>query len=179
MDGLVSACRDEYLATPCRLRSQSVSPSMLEEYKKFALRGNVVDMAVGIIIGAAFGTVVQSLVNDVLMPPLGLITGNIDFANLFVVLKDGTPEAPYATLQAAREAGAVTINLGVFVNAVISFLIVTYAVFLLVRYINRLREPDEGPPPPPSVKKCPHCVSDVPVQATRCPHCTSDLPAAE
>jgi large conductance mechanosensitive channel len=151
---------------------------MLEEYKKFAIRGNVIDMAVGIIIGAAFGTVVQSLVKDVLTPPLGLLTGGTDFTNLFVVLKGGTPEAPYATLQAAQDAGAVTINLGTFVNAVISFLIVSFAVFLLVRYINQLREPDEGPAPPPTIKKCPYCVSDVPIQATRCPHCTSELPEA-
>jgi large conductance mechanosensitive channel len=154
-------------------------PPMLEEYKKFAIRGNVIDMAVGIIVGAAFGTVVQSLVKDVLTPPLGLLTGGVDFENLFVVLREGTPEAPYATLQAARDAGAVTVNVGVFINAVISFLIVTFAVFLLVRYINQLREPDEGPPPPKSIKKCPHCISDVPIQATRCPHCTSDLPTAE
>ncbi|WP_103020167.1 large conductance mechanosensitive channel protein MscL [Salinibacter altiplanensis] len=152
---------------------------MLEEYKKFALRGNVIDMAVGIIVGAAFGTVVQSLVNDILTPPLGLLTGGVDFANLFVVLQEGTPEAPYATLQAAQNAGAVTINVGVFINALISFLIVSFAVFLMVRYVNQLREPDEGPPPPKSIKKCPHCVSDVPIQATRCPHCTSDLPAPE
>jgi len=152
---------------------------MFEEYKKFAIRGNVIDMAVGIIIGAAFGTVVQSLVKDVLTPPLGLLTGGTDFANLFVVLREGTPEAPYATLQAAQSAGAVTINVGMFINALISFLIVTFAVFLLVRYINQLREPDEGPPPPKTIKKCPHCVSDVPVQATRCPHCTSDLPEPE
>jgi len=152
---------------------------MLEEYKKFAVRGNVIDMAVGIIIGAAFGTVVQSLVKDVLTPPLGLLTGGTDFTNLFFVLQDGTPEAPYATLQAARDAGAVTINVGVFVNAIISFLIVSFAVFLLVRYINQMREPDEGPPPPKTIKKCPHCISDVPIQATRCPHCTSDLPEPE
>jgi len=152
---------------------------MLEEYKKFALRGNVIDMAVGIIIGAAFGTVVQSLVKDILTPPLGLLTGGVDFANLFVVLQEGTPEAPYATLQAAQNAGAVTINVGMFVNALISFLIVSFAVFLMVRYINQLREPDEGPPPPKTIKKCPHCISDVPVQATRCPHCTSDLPEPE
>ncbi len=151
---------------------------MLEEYKKFAIRGNVVDMAVGIIIGAAFGTVVQSLVKDVLTPPIGLLTGNTDFTNLFLVLREGTPEAPYATLQAAQEAGAVTINVGLFVNAVISFLIVSGAVFVLVRYINQLRAPDEGPAPPKTIKKCPYCVSDVPVQATRCPHCTSELPEA-
>jgi len=153
--------------------------SMLEEYKKFAVKGNVIDMAVGIIVGAAFGTVVQSLVRDVLTPPLGLLTGGADFENLFVVLREGSPEAPYATLQAAQNAGAVTINVGVFINALISFLIVTFAVFLLVRYINQLREPDEGPPPPASVKKCPHCISDVPTQATRCPHCTSELEVAE
>ncbi len=152
---------------------------MLEEYKKFAIRGNVIDMAVGIIIGAAFGTVVQSLVKDVLTPPLGLLTGGADFANLFLVLKEGTPEAPYTTLQAAQSAGAVTINAGAFVNALISFLIVTFAVFLLVRYINQLREPDEGPPPPKTIKKCPYCVSDVPIQAIRCPHCTSELAGSE
>jgi len=149
---------------------------MLEEYKKFAIRGNVIDMAVGIIIGAAFGTVVQSLVKDVLTPPLGLLTGGTDFTNLFVVLKEGTPEAPYATLQAAQDAGAVTINLGTFVNAVFSFLIVSFAVFLLVRYINQVREPEEGPAPPPTIKKCPYCVADIPIKASRCPHCTSELP---
>lgn len=148
---------------------------MLDDFKAFAIRGNVIDMAVGIIIGAAFGTIVQSLVRDVLTPPLGLLVGNTDFSNLFVVLRQGTPEAPYATLQAAHEAGAVTINVGTFINAVISFLIVSFAVFLLVRYINRLREPDKGPPSPKTVKKCPHCISDVPIQATRCPHCTSEL----
>lgn len=149
---------------------------MLEEYKKFAVRGNVVDMAVGIIIGAAFNGVVQSLVKDVLTPPLGLLMGDVDFENLFVVLREGTPAAPYATLEAARSAGAVTINLGVFINAAISFLIVTFAVFLLVRYLNRLREPATAPEPvAPSVKKCTFCLSDVPVGATRCPHCTSSL----
>jgi large conductance mechanosensitive channel len=152
---------------------------MLDEFKKFAVRGNVIDMAVGIIIGAAFGSIVQSLVTDVLTPPLGLLTGNVDFANLFVVLQEGTPPAPYATLQAAQEAGAVTINYGIFLNTVVSFIIVAFAVFLLVRYINRLREPDEGPPTPPTVKKCPYCVSDIPIQATRCPHCTSDIEAAD
>ena len=152
--------------------------SILEEYQKFAVRGNVVDMAVGIIIGAAFNGVVQSLVKDVLTPPLGLLMGDADFTNLFVTLREGTPAAPYATLEAARSAGAVTVNLGVFINSAISFLIVTFAVFLLVRYINRLREPETAPEPAaPTVKKCPHCASDVPVAATRCPHCTSDLPA--
>lgn len=153
---------------------------MLEEYKKFAIRGNVVDMAVGIIIGAAFNGVVQSLVKDVLTPPLGMLMGDVDFRNLFVVIRDGTPEPPYATLEAAQSAGAVTLNLGVFVNAAISFLLVTFAVFLLVRYINRLREPDAAPEPAaPKIKKCPYCVSDVPLAATRCPHCTSELPKEE
>ena len=152
---------------------------MLKEFKEFAVRGNVIDMAVGIIIGAAFGTVVQSLVKDVLTPPLGLLAGGVDFTNLFVVLKAGTPEGPYATLEAARSAGAVTMNLGVCVNAIISFVLVSFAVFLLVRYINLLREPDSGPEPPATIKKCPHCVSDVPIQATRCPHCTSELEPTE
>lgn len=155
---------------------------MLDEYKTFALRGNVVDMAVGIIIGAAFNGVVQSLVKDVLMPPLGLLLGDVDFQNLFVVLQGGTPEGPYATLEAAQSAGAVTVNVGVFLNTAVSFLIVSFAVFLLVRYINRLREPKPAPesePPPepvaPTVKKCPYCVSDIAMAATRCPHCTADL----
>lgn len=104
------------------------------------------------------------------------MTGGADFANLFVLLREGTPEPPYATLQAVQEAGAVTINVGTFINAVISFLIVSFVVFGLVRYINQLRAPDEGPAPPKTIKKCPYCVSDVPVQATRCPDCTSELP---
>lgn len=149
---------------------------MLEEYKTFAIRGNVVDMAVGIIIGAAFNGVVQSLVKDVLTPPLGLLMGDVDFANLFIVLSEGTPAAPYATVEAAQSAGAVTINVGTFMNSLVSFLIVSFAVFLLVRYINRLREPSAAPEPAaPTVKKCPFCVSDVPAGATRCPHCTSEL----
>jgi large conductance mechanosensitive channel len=150
---------------------------MLEEYKKFAIRGNVVDMAVGIIIGAAFNGVVQSLVKDLLTPPLGLLMGDVDFTNLFVVLREGTPAAPYATLEAAQSAGAVTLNLGIFTNSLVSFAIVSFAVFVLVRYINRLREPETAPEPAaPTVKKCPYCVTDVPLSATRCPHCTSDLP---
>lgn len=150
---------------------------MLEEYKKFAIRGNVVDMAVGIIIGAAFNGVVQSLVKDLLTPPLGLLMGDVDFKNLFVVLREGTTPGPYPTLEAAQSAGAVTLNLGVFVNSLVSFAIVSFAVFLLVRYINRLREPAMAPEPAAStVKKCPYCVSDVPLSATRCPHCTSKLP---
>lgn len=150
---------------------------MFEEYKKFAIRGNVVDMAVGIIIGAAFNGVVQSLVEDILMPPLGLLMGDINLSNLFLVLREGASPAPYASLEAAQSAGAVTLNVGMFVNAAVSFFIVTFAVFLLVRYINRLREPTSSPEPvAPTIKKCPYCVSDVPAAATRCPQCTSELP---
>lgn len=122
---------------------------MLEEFKKFALKGNVLDMAVGIIIGAAFGTIVQSLVNDVLMPPLGLLLGGADFTDLFVTLRQGTVPGPYATLAAAQEAGAVTVNYGVFLNAVISFLIVAFAVFFLIRSFNKLRRTEAAAPAPP------------------------------
>ncbi len=123
---------------------------MLKEFKEFAIKGNVVDMAVGIIIGAAFGTIVQSLVNDVIMPPVGLALGNVDFSNLFVILKEGVPPGPYAALADAETAGAVTINYGLFINTVISFVIVAFAVFILVKNINRLkREQEEAPPAPP------------------------------
>ena len=123
---------------------------MLKEFREFAIKGNVVDMAVGIIIGAAFGTIVQSLVNDVIMPPIGLVLGNVDFSNLFVVLKQGVPPGPYAALVDARTAGAVTINYGAFINTVVSFLIVAFAVFILVKNINRLkRQQEEAPPAPP------------------------------
>jgi large conductance mechanosensitive channel len=122
---------------------------MLKEFREFAMRGNVVDMAVGIIIGAAFGTIVQSLVNDVIMPPIGLVLGNVDFSNLFVVLKEGTPQGPYPALSDAAKAGAVTINYGKFLNTIISFLIVAFAVFILVKNINKLRQEKELAPPPP------------------------------
>jgi large conductance mechanosensitive channel len=149
---------------------------MLKEFKEFAVRGNVIDMAVGIIIGAAFTTVVQSLVKDILMPPLGLLTSEIDFANAFLVLKEGTSPGPYATLQIAQDAGAVVVRYGTFFNAVISFTLVSFAVFLLVRYINKLKSPQKTPEPvSPTVKKCPFCISDIAVEATRCPHCTSEL----
>lgn len=149
---------------------------MWQEFKTFAVRGNVIDMAVGIIIGAAFTSVVQSLVNDLLMPPLGLLTGGIDFSNAFWVLHEGSPPAPYATLQAARDSGAVVLHYGNFLNAVISFAIVAFAVFLLVRYINKLKSPKQSPEPvAPTIKKCPYCYSDIAVQATRCPNCTSEF----
>lgn len=129
---------------------------MLEEFKKFAVKGNVMDMAVGIIIGAAFGTIIQSLVNDVLMPPIGLLLGGVDFGDLFITLQQGTAPGPYATLAAASEAGAVTINYGVFVNALVSFLIVAFAVFMVVRAFNRLQRKEEeepAPPPEPSAEE--------------------------
>lgn len=149
---------------------------MLKEFKEFAIKGNVVDMAVGIIIGAAFTGVVQSLVKDVMMPPLGLFIGGVDFSDFFIVLKEGTIPPPYATMAAAQKAGAVTLNYGVFFNTLISFLIVSFAVFILIRYINKLKRPEQKPEPViPSVKKCTYCFSDIPVEATRCPHCTSEL----
>jgi large conductance mechanosensitive channel len=152
---------------------------MLKEFKEFAMRGNVVDMAVGIIIGAAFGTIVNSLVADVIMPPIGLLLGNIDFSNLFVVLKEGAKApAPYESLAAAKAAGATSINYGVFINTVITFLIVAFAVFLMIRGINKLRRQQEAPPPVPTTKECVHCFSTIPIKATRCPHCTSELKAA-
>ncbi|HYG13326.1 MAG TPA: large conductance mechanosensitive channel protein MscL [Methylophilaceae bacterium] len=120
---------------------------MLKEFKNFAMRGNVIDMAVGIIIGASFGTIVKSLVDDVIMPPIGLLLGNVDFSDLFIVLKEGATAAPYATVEAAKEAGAVTLNYGMFINNVVSFLIVAFAVFLLIRAINRMQKPVEPAPP--------------------------------
>jgi large conductance mechanosensitive channel len=147
---------------------------MLKEFKAFAMRGNVIDLAVGIIIGGAFGTIVKSLVDDVIMPPIGLALGNVDFADLFMLLKAGAKSPPpYATLAEAQAAGAVTVNYGVFVNAVITFLIVAFSVFLLVRAANRLK-PQEAPAAP-TTKECPYCRMAVPVAATRCPHCTSEL----
>ena len=150
---------------------------MLKEFKEFAMRGNVVDMAVGIIIGAAFGTIVKSLVADVIMPPIGLLLGNVDFTNLFLVLKAGEVAAPYAALTDAQAAGAVTINYGVFVNTILSFIIVAFSVFLLIRYINKLKKQEEAPPAAPTTKDCPHCFSAIPIKATRCPQCTSELGA--
>jgi large conductance mechanosensitive channel len=150
---------------------------MLKEFKEFAMRGNVVDMAVGIIIGAAFGTIVNSLVQDVIMPPIGLLLGNIDFSNLFLVLKDGKVAGPYETVALAKAAGAVTINMGIFINTVISFVIVAFAVFLLVKMINKLRRQTEAPPAVPTTKECTYCFSTIPIKATRCPSCTSELKA--
>jgi len=148
---------------------------MLKEFKEFALRGSVVDMAVGIIIGVAFGAIVNSLVVDVIMPPIGLLLGKVDFSNLFLVLKEGTPGGPYASLAGAREAEAVTLNLGVFINTLINFFIIALAIFLVIRQINRLKRKAEAVEAQPATKNCPYCLSSIPIQATRCPFCTSTL----
>ncbi len=148
---------------------------MFKEFKEFAMRGNVVDMAVGIIIGGAFGTIVKSLVADVIMPPVGLLMGGVDFSDLFLTLKEGAQAGPYATLALAQEAGAVTISYGIFLNSVISFLIVAFAVFLLIRSINKLQAEEEEAPADPTTKECPFCLSEVAIKATRCPNCTSEL----
>jgi len=148
---------------------------MFKEFKEFAMKGNVVDMAVGIIIGLAFGAIVNSLVADVFTPPIGLLLGNVDFSNLFVVLKAGSTPGPFASLAEAQKAGAVTINYGVFINTIISFLIVAFAVFLLVRGINKLKRKEEAPPAEPTTKECPHCLSTIPIKATRCAYCTSEI----
>jgi large conductance mechanosensitive channel len=152
---------------------------MLKDFKEFAMRGNVVDMAVGIVIGAAFGTIVKSLVDDVLMPPIGLLLGNVDFSNLFIMLKEGTKAVgPYASLAAAKAAGAVTLNLGIFINTIISFIIIAFAVFLVIKGINRLQREKEAPPAEPITKECPFCFSTIPLKASRCPHCTAELGTA-
>jgi large conductance mechanosensitive channel len=151
---------------------------MLKEFKDFAMKGNVLDMAVGIIIGAAFGTIIGSLVADVIMPPIGLLLGNVDFANLFWVLKEGKVAGPYASLAAAKAAGAVSINIGVFINTVINFIIVAFAIFLLVRNVNRMKRKEEAPPSVPTTKECPRCFTTIPIKASRCPHCTSELKTA-
>lgn len=151
---------------------------MLKEFKSFAMRGNVIDMAVGIIIGAAFGSIVGTLVSDVIMPPIGLLLGNVDFSNLFIVLKEGTTAGPYATVAAAKGAGAVTLNYGLFLNTVVNFLIVAFAIFFLIRGMNALKKKEEAPPAVPTTKECPHCLSTIPIKATRCGHCTSELSAA-
>jgi large conductance mechanosensitive channel len=149
---------------------------MLKEFREFAVKGNVLDMAVGIIIGAAFGKIVSSLVEDVIMPPIGLLLGKVDFSNLFISLNG----QPYPTVAAAKAAGAATINYGLFLNNIISFVIVAFAVFLMVKLVNRLRREAKGEEPPadPTDKECPFCCSKVPLKATRCAHCTSQLEQA-
>jgi large conductance mechanosensitive channel len=151
---------------------------MFKEFKEFAMRGNVVDMAVGIIIGGAFGLIVKVLVSDVIMPPIGILMGGVDFTDLFFILKEGATAGPYASLAAAKEAGAVTINYGIFANTVLSFLIVAFAVFLLIRGINRLKNEEEAPEEEPTTKDCSFCFTSIPIKASRCPQCTSQLEAS-
>jgi large conductance mechanosensitive channel len=150
---------------------------MFKEFKAFVMRGNVLDLAVGIVIGAAFGTIVKSLVDDVIMPPVGLALGDVDFADLFVLLREGPKAAaPYASLADAHAAGAVTINYGVFINNLVTFVIVAFAVFLVVRTANRLRPPEAAEAP--NTKDCQYCRMPIPVGASRCPQCTSELRSA-
>jgi len=148
---------------------------MLKEFREFAMRGNVVDMAVGIIIGAAFGAIVKSLVDDVIMPPIGLLLGSVDFSDLFITLKQGAATGPYATLELAKKAGAVTLSYGAFFNTIISFLIVAFSVFMLVKGMNELKRQQEAAPAAPTTKECPHCLSTIPIKAIKCAHCTSNL----
>lgn len=143
---------------------------MLKEFKDFALRGNVLDLAVGVIIGAAFGKIIASFVSDILMPPFGLLLGKVNFTNLFISLNG----VKYKTLEAAQTAGAPTINYGLFINNVIDFVIVAFVIFLVIRAINRMQKPAPTTAEP-TTKPCPHCISDIPIAATRCPHCTSQL----
>ena len=154
---------------------------MLNDFKTFIMRGNVVDLAVGVIIGAAFGAITKSLVDDVIMPPIGLLLGGIDFSNMFAVLREGATPGPYATLEAAKEAGAVTVNYGLFITSVVTFLIVAFAVYLLVKAVNRLHRPARRAPAtrprpaeaPVSTKDCPECAMAIPLAARKCPHCTT------
>ncbi len=145
---------------------------MLKEFKEFAMRGNVVDMAVGIVIGTAFGLIVKSLVDDVIMPPVGLLLGNIDFSNLFLVLREGATAGPYPSVAAAKQAGATTLNYGLFINTIINFIIISFAIFLVVKGMNRLKREKAVDP---TTKECPFCWSTIPIKASRCPFCTSNL----
>ena len=148
---------------------------MFKEFREFAVKGNMVDMAVGIVIGAAFGTIITSLVSDIIMPPIGLLLGTVDFSSLFMVLKEGKVAAPYASLADAKAAGAVTLNYGVFINTIVSFLIVGFAVFLVVKNVNRMKKEEQAPPAVPTTKECPFCLSVIPIKAVKCGNCTSEL----
>jgi large conductance mechanosensitive channel len=149
--------------------------AVVKEFKEFAVKGNVVDMAVGIIIGAAFGTIVASLVSDIIMPPIGMLLGNVDFSNLFLVIREGSQAGPFATLAAAKAAGAVTLNYGLFINTIINFLIVAFAIFIMVKQINRMKREQVAPVASPTTKECPHCFTMINIKAVRCPNCTSSL----
>jgi large conductance mechanosensitive channel len=148
---------------------------MFKEFKEFAMRGNVLDMAIGIIIGVAFGAIVQSLVKDVIMPPIGILLGNVDFSNLFIVLKHGATPGPYASLAQAQAAGAVSINYGIFINTIINFIIVAFSIFLVIRTMNKLKREKPVPAAEPTTKECPFCHTMIPIKAVRCPNCTSDV----
>jgi large conductance mechanosensitive channel len=145
---------------------------MIDEFKKFILRGNVIDLAVGVIIGGAFGAISKSLVDDVIMPPLGLLLGKVDFGNMFVTLKDGTTPGPYATLEAAKAAGAVTLRYGAFMNTIVVFLLTAWVIFLIIKASNKLRAPET---PEVTTRECPRCLTAIPMKASRCPACTSEV----
>ncbi len=147
---------------------------MMKEFTEFAMRGTVIDMAIGVIIGAAFGKIVSSLVNDIFMPPIGLVLGRVNFSDLFINLSD----KPVGTLAEAKSAGAATINYGVFLNSVIDFIIVAFVIFMVVRQMNRLKRQQEAPPAAATTKNCPYCATAIPLKAIRCPQCTSELKAA-
>lgn len=148
---------------------------MLKEFKEFALKGNVIDLAVGVIIGSAFTSIVNSLVDDIIMPPIGSLLGGVDFKDFFWLINRGDPVGPYATLAEANEAGAVTINYGMFINHMVTFLIVAFVLFLVVRAINRLKREEKEQPSEPTTKTCPFCQTEIPLAAARCPNCTSNL----
>ena len=148
---------------------------MLKEFKEFAMRGNVMDMAIGIIIGSAFGSIVSSIVNDIIMPPVGILLSGVDFSNMFVVLKEGASPKPYSSISAAQEVGAVTLNYGIFINQIISFLIIAFVVFFLVKSMNRFNQKEDDSTVEPDTKECAFCYTQIPIKASRCPHCTSQL----
>ncbi len=151
--------------------------SLIKEFREFAVKGNAIDLAVGVVIGAAFGKIVSSLVDDIIMPPIGMVLGKIDFSNLFLMLHEGNPAGPYSSLAEAKKAGAVTLNYGNFINAGVSFVIIAFAVFLMVKSINQLRREEETAPTP-TTKPCPYCKSVIALDATRCAFCTSELKAS-
>ncbi len=146
---------------------------MLKEFKEFAMRGNVMDMAIGIIIGAAFSPIIGSLVGDIIMPPIGLLLGNVDFSNLFMVLREGATAGPYASVAVAKAAGAVTVNYGLFINTIINFMIVAFAIFMMIKAMNKMKREQPAPAAAPTTKECPACLMTIPIRATKCGHCTS------
>jgi large conductance mechanosensitive channel len=156
------------------------SATMFQDFKKFATRGNLVDLAIGVVIGTAFASVTKSFVDDIVMPPLGLLTGNIDFGNMYILLSEGTPGAPYNTLADAQAAGAIALRYGAFITTILNFLIVAFAMFVVVRAYNRAEESfKQEQPDAPGPRKCPHCIAPIPDKATRCPSCTTELSLEE